>query len=883
MKKTAAVVFVVMLGARWASTQPQDSSRITTPKQQFGASIGDDYFLANYTQIEAYWKKLDAESDRLSLVDIGRTEEGRTQWMAIVTAPENLRSLDRYKDISQRLAHAEGLTTDQAQALAEEGKVVVWIDGGLHANEVLGTQQLVETAYELVSRSDAETLRVLRDDIILLVNANPDGEELTANWYMREADLSKRTVDGLPRLYQKYTGHDDNRDFYMSTQAETINMNRILYKEWFPQIVYDHHQSGPPGTVMFAPPFRDPFNYVFDPLIPLGIDLLGAAMHGRFAAESKPGVTMRSGSTYSTWWNGGLRTTAYFHNQVGLLTEAIGNPTPLDIPFIAERQRPSADLPFPIAPQRWHFRQAIEYELTANRAVFDAASRYRETLLFNMYRMGKNSIERGSRDTWTMSPHHAARDSQARDARGYILPANQPDFLTATKFVNALLLNGITVFRAAGPFAVNGTRYPAGSFIVKTNQAFRPHVLDMFEPQDYPDDIPYPGAPPTPPYDSAGWTLAFQMGVKFDRILDAFDGPFEAITTTANPPAGRVETAARAAGYIVSHQQNDAFIAVNRLLKTGADVYSLRDSFYVGAGAGTMPVLQKAAADFGLTFSAVSTPPAGGRRVRPVRIGLWDRYGGSVESGWIRWLLERYEFPFEIVYPQTLDAGNLNAKFEVLIFPTDAIPARDRTASAGPENVPAEYRAHLGSVTVGRTVPALKTFVEQGGTLIAIGSSTSVAGHFGLPVSSALVERAADGSSQPLPRSKFYVPGSLLRVSVDNTIPIAFGIDPQVDVFVDESPAFALGPDALSAGVKRVAWYETASPLRSGWAWGQSYLKGGAAAVDAPLGKGRVLLFGPEITFRAQAHGTFKFLFNGIYDDGAALASSQALALSRKD
>src|SRR5258705_13399932 len=385
---------------------------------------------------------------------------------------------------------------------------------------------------------------------------------------------------------------------------------------------------------MFAPPFRDPFNYVFDPLIPLGIDQLGAAMHGRFAAEGKAGVTMRRGSTYSTWWNGGLRTTAYFHNQIGLLTEAIGNPTPVDIPFVAERQVPSADLPFPIAPQRWRFRQAIDYELTANRAVLDAASRYRETLLFNMYRMGKNSIHRGGRDTWTLTPHHRTREPQSRDARGYILSADQPDFLTATKFVNTLLLNGVTVMRATAPFAVNATLYPAGPFIVKTNQAFRPHVLDMFEPQDYPDDIPYPGAPPTPPYDNAGWTLAFQMGVKFDRILDAFDGPFEAITPTANPPAERVVTAAGAAGYVVNHQQNDAFIAVNRLLKTGADVYSLRDSFYVGAGAGTMPVLQKAAADFGLTFSAVSTPPAGGRRVRPVRIGLWDRYGGSVESGW---------------------------------------------------------------------------------------------------------------------------------------------------------------------------------------------------------------------------------------------------------
>ena len=893
----ALALLLVVSGSRWASTQSQVAAVITSPKEQFGANVGDDYFLANYAQIEAYWKKLDRESDRMSLVDIGRTEEGRTQWMAIVTAPENFRALDRYKNISQRLARAEGLTDDQARALAAEGKAVIWIDGGLHANEVLGTQQLIEAAYQLVSRSDAETMRILRDDIILLVNCNPDGEELTANWYMREPDPLKRTLNGLPRLYQKYTGHDDNRDFYMSTQAETINMNRVLYKEWFPQIVYNHHQAGPAGTVMFAPPFRDPFNYVFDPLIPAGIDLLGAAIHGRFAAEAKPGVTMRSGSTYSTWWNGGLRTTAYFHNALGLLTEAIGNPTPVDIPYVAERQLPHADLPYPIAPQRWHFRQSIEYEMTANRAVLDAASRYRETFLFNIYRMGRNSIERGSRDTWTVSPHRMAatgsaagtvarldrdklHDPQLRDPRGYILPSDQPDFPTATKFVNALLLNGITVMRASAPFTANATRYPAGSFIVKTSQAFRPHVLDMFEPQDHPDDFPYPGAPPTPPYDSAGWTLAFQMGVKFDRILDGFDGPFETITGVATPPAGRVVTPANVTGYLVGHQQNDASIAVNRLLKAGEDVYWVRDrtmggapeatgSIYIAAKSTTLPILQTAASTLGLTFTGVlSPPPIDGMKLRAVRIGLWDRYGGSVESGWIRWLLERYEFPFDVVYPQTLDAGNLHAKYDVMIFPTDAIPERDGSEAQPPADLPDEYRDRTGTVTVARTIPQLKVFVEQGGTVLAIGSSTSLAKHFGVPVTSALVSKSADGSTQPLPRSKFYVPGSVLRVSVDNMTPLAYGFGHQVDVFFDDSPAFTLGPNAVASGVTPVAWYDSDSPLRSGWAWGQSYLKGSAAIVDAPFGKGRVLLFGPEITFRAQSHGTFKFLFNGIYYAG---------------
>src|SRR5687767_11852473 len=243
----AVALLLLLLPVPQASTQ-STAAPITTPQQQFGASIGDDYFLATYTQLEAYWKKLDRESDRMQLVDIGRTEEGRTQWMALISAPENLARLDKYRDISKRLALADGLTDEQARALAAEGKAVVWIDGGLHANEVLGAQQLIETVYQLVSRSDPETLRFLRDVIVLAVHANPDGHELVASWYMREQDPARRTLSGVPRPYQKYVGHDNNRDFYLASQAETINMSRVLYQEWFPQIVYNHHQSGPAGT-----------------------------------------------------------------------------------------------------------------------------------------------------------------------------------------------------------------------------------------------------------------------------------------------------------------------------------------------------------------------------------------------------------------------------------------------------------------------------------------------------------------------------------------------------------------------------------------------------------------------------------------------------------
>jgi hypothetical protein len=267
--RLAAVLGAVLVTAISAAAQT-----VTTPKQHFGFNIGDDYHLANYTQFVEYWQKLDKESDRMKVVEIGKTAEGRPQLMAIITSPENHKKLDRYKQISRQLALAEGLTDEQARGLAREGKGVVWFDGGLHATEVLGAHQLIETVYQLVSRNDAETMRFLNDLVILAVHANPDGMELVSNWYMRNPKPEERSSGGIPRLYQKYVGHDNNRDFYLSSQPESTNMNRVLYHEWFPQIMYNHHQTGPAGTVMFAPPFRDPFNYNFDPLVPAQLDLV---------------------------------------------------------------------------------------------------------------------------------------------------------------------------------------------------------------------------------------------------------------------------------------------------------------------------------------------------------------------------------------------------------------------------------------------------------------------------------------------------------------------------------------------------------------------------------------------------------------------------------
>ncbi len=957
------MLFVAAALSAWtlavAPLAAQSAPKITAPKEALGFNLGDDYQVANYAQLDRYWHRLAKESDRMKLVDIGPTSEGRRQYMAIISSPENMRKLEHYKEIAQKLAHAEGLTEEQAHALAREGKAVVWIDGGLHATETVGAQQLMEMVYQMTSRTDAETMRFLNDVILLCVQANPDGQDLVANWYMRasekpDAPLKEppaRTMNGLPRLYNKYVGHDDNRDFYMSNIPETTNMNHQLFLEWFPQIMYNHHQTGPAGAVIFMPPFRDPFNYNFDPLVPLGIELVGTAMHSRLVAEGKGGSAMRSGANYSTWWNGGLRTVTYFHNMIGILTEIIGSPTPMNIPVVPSKQLPQGDWPLPVTPGPWHYRQSIEYEITNNRAILDLASRYRETFLYNIYRMGMNSIEKGSRDYWTVTPKRiealeaaaaaanppstggrggrgggtvaaggdapaggdspggggfgartvpldlyntVLHDPKLRDPRGYVIPSGQPDFATATEFVNALLKNGITVLQASAPFQAAGKSYPAGSYVVKTAQAFRPHVMDMFEPQDHPNDFRYAGGPPTPPYDITGWTLAYQMGVEFDRLPDAFDGPFTKIGGLLPPPPASVTGPANPAGYLISHQINNSFILMNRLLKANCEVYWLKkaetiDGQDIGTGAIWVPasaaarsVLEQGAKQLGVPVHAVAQAPAGeALKLKPVRIGLYDQYGGLMPAGWTRLLFEQYEMPFQTVYPPTLDAGDLKSKFDVLVFVAGAIRGSAAFGGRGgggrggaqtAENTPEEYRGWLGRVSEDKTVPQLKKFVESGGSIVTIGSSTAIAELFGLPVRNFLTEMGPDGKERPLPREKFFIPGSLLRMNVDNTNPLAYGMPKLVDVFFDSSPVFRLAPTVELQHTAPVGWFTGTQVLDSGWAWGQQYLDGGTAVAEASVGEGKVVLLGPEVNFRDQPHGTYKLLFNGLYYGSAKAA-----------
>ena len=724
---------------------------------------------------------------------------------------------------------------------------------------------------------------------------------------MREKNPEKRSLENIPRLYQKYAGHDNNRDFFMMNLKETQNISKQLFIEWLPQIMYNHHQRGPEGSVVAGAPYRDPFNYVFDPVLMTSIDAVGAAINSRLNAENKPGYTQKYGSVFSTWYNGGLRTTTYFHNMIGLLTETIGGPTPSQITLVPDRLIPNGGTTFPVTPQKWHFRQSIDYSISMNYAVLNYAQRHRDELLFNIYLMGKNSIEKGRKDTWGLSPNKVEsikqaylkeqpnakinpngsvplkyfeqimRDPARRDARAYIISPDQNDFQTALKFVNALIRSGILVHKASKDFAVGNKSYPKGSYIIKTSQAFRPHVLDMFEPQDHPNDFQYAGGPPVAPYDAAGWTLAYLMNVEFDRISEEFDGPFERIPYGELQKTEPVKLADTKA-YLINAEANNAFIAVNELLRSGEKVFRItngedRGDFYIPGNSKVSEILKGLESTTGLSYRSSKLISKNISRFKELRIAIWDTYGGSMASGWVRLIMETFHFNAKVIYPQEIDAGNLKSKFDVIIFVPGAIPSVSAQTNTptnigpDPESIPAEYRSHTGRISQEKSVPELKKFLEQGGKIIASGSSTNIAFHLGLPVRNALVEMSPEGQERRLSNEKYYVPGSVLRVSVDNSLISAWGMSSKADIYFNNNPVFRISTDAIARGdIKPLLWFSESRPLRSGWAWGQAYLKDGITGFEAQIGKGKLIAYGPEVTFRAQTHGTFKLLFNQLYE-----------------
>ncbi|MPZ20413.1 MAG: peptidase M14 [Luteitalea sp.] len=857
---------------------------VPTPASVLGFAPCSDYKLATYEQIGDYFRKLDAASERMQLLEIGKTAEGRTQLMSIISSEANMKQLSRYKEIARALAlnrdeQGRPLTDERAAQLAQEGKAVIWIDFGLHATEVAHGQTAPWMAWRAVTE-ETDEMKFIRDNVIFILvpNMNPDGGTLVADWYMTH--VGKPWEMRLPELYQKYVGHDNNRDWFMFNQAESRNSARQLYHEWFPQIVYNQHQTAPFPARIFVPPFEDPSNFNIPPLVLRGINAVGDAMTRRLDQEGKVGAVSRL--QFDTWWNGGMRTAPYFHNMVGILTEtahATATPADYDVKSFPKRfangestTEPSTYYPSPYLGGHWTIKMSCEYMNTASMAVLDIGAKRREEWLFDIYQMARDHMEAGAQET-------------------YVVPAEQWDPGAAARMINVLRLGGVEVERATAPFTAGGKQYAVGSFVIQGAQPCLPYVRDLLTPQVYPDRRLYPDGPPEQPYDITGWTLNLQMGVTVDKIAEAVTAQTEPVEEVSL--ASDAVPAAAEGAYLIDPRTNEAFIAVNRLLKEGEIVHRATapinangqqwpaGAFVVMAGQETHDRI-KATAALGLSPVALDNAPQGElMRVEPPRIGLYNAWGGNMDEGWTRWVLEQYEFPYTTIRDKDIRAGDLGKRFDVIVLPDATYDSMLKGFAPG--SMPDEY---VGGMTP-RGVANLYTFAAEGGTLVALDTASELPLQaFGLPVRDVLAD---------LRENEFFCPGTILKIDVDNSHPVAWGMPEEAAAFFAGSPAFDVGyrrgrsraPEEAAptppANVKIVASYPGEDALMSGWLLGESYLHEKAAALEATVERGRVVMLGFRVQHRGQPHGTFKLLFNSLLLGGSEAAEGATSSSSSRN
>jgi hypothetical protein len=838
------------------------AERVPEPKDVFGFKPGDDYKLASHAQIVTYFRQLDAASDRIIVEDIGKSVEGRPMILALISSEANLKNRARYKEIARKLALARGVNETEARALAKEGKAIVWIDGGLHATEVAHAQHTPELAWWLVTSEEDEAKRMREQAILLLMpNMNPDGLDIVRDWYNKNLGTPFETT-GTPMLYHHYIGHDNNRDWYMFTQVESKAVARQLYHEWFPQIVYNHHQSSPfPGRI-WGPPMKNPVNPNLDPLIVSTINQIGEAMRKRFDEEEKPGYN--SNIQFDMWWNGSMRGAPDFHNMAGFLTETAlyryATPkcyTADEVPdTFGERhgnmpaKTPSTNYTNPWLGGCWPLRQPVEYMLTASRATLDLASKLKEDYLFNIWRMGTRQIARGEK-------------AQGGPYAYVIDLAAQHDPTRTVELLRTFRTGGVEIRRADAPFSASGKQYPAGTYVIGP-QPFRPYVIDLMEPKTFPERRLYPGGPPDPPYDMTGYELRFQMGVNADRVMEAFPLPSTIIDEVPPAPGGVEGTGS--AGFALSPNFNLGVKAINRLLKAGAKVA------VAGTGDRTMivtgvarDVVQQQGKELGVMFRALDALPASAnmRPLRAPRIGLYKSWLGNMDEGWTRWLLEQYEFTFKNLSNDDI-RGDLS-QFDVILFADET--EEEILNGHAPGTMPDQY---VGGIGVDGAAN-LRKFVERGGWVVAWDHAADFAiMALGLPL------RNTVKATRP---SEFFIPGSLIKLEVEPAHPLAAGVAMKPDnhaiaMFAD-SQAFTIVPPAAE-GKQRAARdvdayvrYPRAADglLVSGWQLGASrFIAGRVAAARVPVGKGSAVVIGFRPHWRGQPHNTFKLLFNPLFE-----------------
>jgi hypothetical protein len=846
----------------------------TSPEAFLGFKVGADKKLADYNQIKAYFEKLAQESPRLKLLTIGTSTLKKPMIMAVITSEENMAKLDRYREIVKKLRDARSLPAEDAKKLAREGKVIVLITCSLHATEIAASQASMELAYNLVTgKTPFDAKKVLSDVIVLLCPThNPDGNQMVIDWYKKYLG-TKYETGSMPWLYHYYAGHDDNRDWFMLNLSETRAITKVQYQDWLPQIHLDQHQMGSTGARLFIPPYMDPPLPNIQPMVWRTTNLLGTAMAYDLQQSGKSGVV--NGRSYTGWYIGACDDTPWLHNVIGILSEAasVRLATPI---YIEPNEIPKSyfekmmDFVDPWRGGWWRLRDIVDYELIFSQSLVKTAALHKEDFLFNFYKMCKNSVENVDKD----------------QPFAFVIPAKQHDYPTMLKMLDVLQMGGVEIHQAKADFVADGKFFPSGSFVVKTAQPYKAYAWALLEKQKYPDMRQYPGGPPEPPYDNAGWTLPLQMGVACEEVKEPFDVKLEKLVQVPYPP---VPANQGTANYVaLGSQINASYPIVFALLKDAkAEVWRTKTKVNnkgIDIPAGSFIVknspevkkafpalLQKhhlAVLDFEDVTDIAKSP------LKFHRVGLYQSWRGNMDEGWTRYMFDDMGIPYKTLHNEDIKGTkekkvDLRADYDVIVFSDESgttiksgqrggFPGGPAGAPGGAptrqpaSTTPPEYEGGISQ----EGVDALKAFVEKGGIVVLLNQACTLAfNEFDVPARNAL---------QNVERTRFFCPTSILKILVDNETPIGYGMPKEAGAMFVNSLALDTSAPGFEWDRKVVASYPEDSILMSGWLLGEEVIARKAAVVDTKYKDGRIILIGVRCQNRAQSHGTFKFLLNGL-------------------
>ncbi|HXV64248.1 MAG TPA: M14 metallopeptidase family protein [Vicinamibacteria bacterium] len=875
----AVLIAVVFLATSWTSS----AAGLPTPAEFAGFPIGSDGSLVKWDRIVEYFRLADESSDRILSQEIGKTTLGKPFLLVTVSSPSNLSRLGEIRAVQRRLAYPGELGEDEASRLAWSTPAVLLVTLNIHSTEIGSSQMALELIHRLATEESPWMRNMLDNVVFLLVpSMNPDGQVMVTEWYDKVKGTEHEGAS-MPWLYHHYAGHDNNRDAFMLTQKESRLLTKVLYQDWFPQVFLDEHQMGFSNARIFVPPWTNPINPNVDPLIWGENGLLGFSIFSALHEAGKEGVIYDT--NYTSWWQGGFVMEAWWHNIVGLLTEVasvriaspveqeqakLGVPPEGKEPSRREMQRmlaenPEAKIPAPrdVMPRnnyprpwlggRWTLRDIVDYELVATYALLEAVANNRVMLIENQVKMGRRAIEAGKNE----KPY------------AFVFPPDPHDPAKLARMLELLHYAGVEVHRAEEGFEANGRRYPAGTHLVLMAQPFRAYAKDILEIQTHPDPSKYPaGTMREQPYDVTGWTLPLQMGVEAVRVEEPFDATVTQLDAVPMP-RGEVRSAGASGeyGFLIRPEPNNTAVLTNRLLAEGARVSWLtaaRD----GSPPGSLHVenarydrVTALAEELGL-FGYELEAPLDSKTIplAAPRVGLYQPWTASMDEGWTRFVLEEHEFSYETLHNAEIRAGNLRERLDVIIFPGDQ--DRERIVEGNDfKTTPPEYKGGIGEEGLGH----LEEFVREGGTLVLMDSSTSLAlESWPIPLRNVVKDLSGE---------EFSCPGSLLRIEVDPSHPIAFGMARNATAVFGDSAAFDLAPGFSYTDVTVIARYPNTNPLQSGWIRGEAHLANRIAAAEVGYERGRIVLIGFRPQFRAQPHNTFKLLFNAIHYAGADGAS----------